>query len=58
MKKEIIKDLEEMMKLGVNAKKTISKIKNGDFDDCIAEFNTTPIKVYEASTLLKTLTGE
>ncbi len=58
MKSEIIKDLQELQKLGsgVHIKKTLKKIECGDFDETIQECDESGCRVSEASDLLISLT--
>ena len=38
MKSNVLKDLQELQKLGVNTKKAIKKVQSGFFDNDITEF--------------------
>ena len=38
MKNHVLKDLQELKKLGVNTKKAIKKVQSGFFDNDITEF--------------------
>jgi|TARA_R100000501_G_C2535437_1_gene56540 hypothetical protein len=58
MKQAVIKDLEELKRLGVDTSKTISRVKKGDFDEDIELYSECMMKVHEISDLLRNLTGE
>ena len=55
---EVVKDLEELKRLGVDTSKTISRVKSGDFDEDIELYDDCMMKTSEISDLLRNLTGE
>ena len=55
MKQAIIKDLEELKRLGVDTSKTISRVKKGDFDEDIELYSECLMSVEEVSNLLRDL---
>ena len=48
-KSNIIKDLQELSKLGVGAPHIITKVKNGDYDEVIKDFENGSASVTETS---------
>ncbi len=49
LKNEVLQDLEELLKLGVNTRKAIKKVKNGFFDNDITEFDEGGMSISEIS---------
>ena len=49
LKDEVLQDLEELLKLDVNTKKAIKKVKSGFFDNDIAEFDDGGMSITEIS---------
>ena len=49
LKKEILFDLHELLKLNVNTKKAIKKVSNGFFDNDITEFYNGGMSITEIS---------
>ena len=52
---EVLKDLEELKRLGVDTSKTISRVKKGDFDEDIELYSECLMSVEEVSNLLRDL---
>ena len=48
-KDEVLQDLEELLKLDVNTKKAIKKVKSGFFDNDITEFDEGGMSISEIS---------
>ena len=49
LKDEVLQDLEELLKLDVNTKKAIKKVKSGFFDNDITEFDEGGMSITEIS---------
>ena len=49
LKDEVLQDLRELLKLDVNTKKAIKKVKSGFFDNDIAEFDNGGMSITEIS---------
>ena len=49
LKDEVLKDLQELLKLDVNTRKAIKKVKSGFFDNDIAEFDNGGMSITEIS---------
>ena len=49
IKDEVLQDLEELLKLDVNTKKAIKKVKSGFFDNDITEFDEGGMSISEIS---------
>ncbi len=49
LKDEVLQDLEELLKLDVNTRKAIKKVKSGFFDNDIAEFDNGGMSITEIS---------
>ncbi len=49
LKNEVLSDLRELLKLGVNTKQTIKKVESGIFDNDIIEFDDGGMSVTEIS---------
>jgi len=49
LKDEVLQDLEELLKLDVNTKKAIKKVKSGFFDNDITEFDEGGMSISEIS---------
>ena len=49
LKKEILFDLHELLKLNVNTKKAIKKVQSGFFDNDITEFHNGGMSITEIS---------
>ena len=49
MKNNVLKDLQELQKLGVNTKKAIKKVQSGFFDNDITEFYDGGMSISEIS---------
>ena len=49
LKDEVLQDLRELLKLDVNTKKAIKKVKSGFFDNDITEFDEGGMSISEIS---------
>ena len=49
LKDEVLQDLEELLKLDVNTRKAIKKVKSGFFDNDITEFYDVGMSISEIS---------
>ena len=49
LKDEVLQDLRELLKLDVNTKKAIKKVKSGFFDNDITEFDKGGMSISEIS---------
>ena len=49
LKDEVLQDLEELLKLDVNTRKAIKKVKSGFFDNDITEFDEGGMSISEIS---------
>ena len=49
LKDEVLQDLRELLKLDVNTKKAIKKVKSGFFDNDITEFHNGGMSITEIS---------
>jgi hypothetical protein len=49
LKDEVLQDLEELLKLDVNTRKAIKKVKSGFFDNDITEFDKGGMSITEIS---------
>ena len=49
MKSNVLKDLQELQKLGINTKKAIKKVESGFFDNDITEFRDGGMTITEIS---------
>ena len=49
LKDEVLQDLEELLKLDVNTRKAIKKVKSGFFDNDITEFDNGGMSITEIS---------
>ena len=49
LKDEVLQDLEELLKLDVNTRKAIKKVKSGFFDNDITEFDKGGMSISEIS---------
>ena len=49
LKDEVLQDLRELLKLDVNTKKAIKKVKSGFFDNDITEFDKGGMSITEIS---------
>ena len=49
LKDEVLQDLEELLKLDVNTRKAIKKVKSGFFDNDITEFDEGGMSITEIS---------
>ena len=49
LKNEVLQDLRELLKLNVNTKKAIKKVKSGFFDNDITEFDDGGMSITEIS---------
>ena len=53
LKDEVLQDLEELLKLDVNTRKAIKKVKSGFFDNDIAEFDNGGMSITEISDYIR-----
>ena len=49
LKDEVLQDLQELLKLDVNTRKAIKKVKSGFFDNDITEFDEGGMSISEIS---------
>ena len=49
LKDEVLQDLQELLKLDVNTRKAIKKVKSGFFDNDITEFDKGGMSITEIS---------
>lgn len=58
MKSNVLKDLQELQKLGVNTKKAIKKVQSGFFDNDITEFYDGGMSITEISDYVQMMSQE